>query len=87
MEYKIDEGFGNYIIIEPLKESTILVTDELSKIFKILHIGSNMDIPDKLKIGDLILVAPNSIEKLNIWNPPVYFIRESDVIAKISIKT
>ena len=35
------------------------------------------------RINDLIIVAPNSVESTMMENEKVYFVRESDIIAKV----
>jgi hypothetical protein len=68
----------DYIIIEPYDENSVFKAEETATVFKIISSGNI-----HFKAGDLIIVVPNSVEKTRMGNKTVYFISQSNVVAKV----
>lgn len=89
MEYQIDTALGKHVIVEPLDKSNILHTEETATVFKIVSIGNEIDLKytmgviKTIKEYDLIIVAPNTVESTMMGNKKVYFVMDSDIIAKV----
>ena len=83
-EYKIIDGLSHYIIVEPIQKSTVFQAEEIATIFKVISFGQICQV--EISPGDLIIVAANSVEKCMMNNQWIYYIRDTDAIARISIK-
>lgn len=89
MEYQVDFALGKHIIVEPVDESGILRAEEAASIFKVVSFGIDCLNCSELKSGilinkgDFIIVAQNSVEHAMMGGKKVYFVVESDVIAKV----
>ena len=86
IEYEIDSSIGHYLIIEPIEKNSVLKSEEISTVFKVISyrtFGEDMiDIAD----GDLIIVPKDAVESVMVGTKYIYFVRETDVVAKVSIK-
>lgn len=85
MEFKLDRALDRFIIVEPAEKSTVLKADEISTVFLVISVGEESK--TSLSDGDFVIVTPNSIEKSLIGQKEVYYVRESDIIAKVSLRT
>ena len=89
MAYKVTIALGKHIIIEPVEKSTVLKADEISTVFKVVSFPFNCSLGSHVKsdihfnIGDLIIVREQSVQKTKMGDMEVYFVEESDVIAKV----
>ena len=75
--YKIKYAIGNYVIIEPMDKSTVLKTEETATIFKVISVGQHV------KSGDLIIVAPGSVERTMMQDKEVFYVLDTSIIATI----
>ena len=94
MGFIIDSALGHNIIIEPFEKSTVLKAEETATVFKILSLGIEVDRINcgnswyqryEFKVGDLIIVEPNSVQKAVMGDKDVYYIKDSDVLAKVKV--
>lgn len=85
-KYEIDKAFNRYIVVEPYEKSTVLQTEETATVFKVISHGIPYDVDKGSFVsleGDLIIVAPNCVEKTMMGDKEVHYIRDADVIAVI----
>ena len=90
MEFELSTALGRYIVVEPYEKSSILKANEISTVFKIISINERNDChsinPNSLVNGDLIIVIPNSVEHCMMGTKEIYYVRESDIIAKVNVR-
>lgn len=80
MTFKINNAYGNYVVIEPLERSSVLKADEISTVFIVVATTSDI----LLCIGDLVIVTPGSVEKTKMGTKDIYYVRESEIVATVS---
>lgn len=89
MSYSIISAVGNFIVVEAAEESKVLKTEETSTVLRVISVGETVNNNDKpftinfIMPGDLIIVYPNSVEKAMMGGKWVYFVRNTDVIARL----
>lgn len=83
-EFSIQGAIGNHIIIEPVEKSSVLKAEEISTVFKVVSIGNNSELVLNLCIGDLIIVAPGSVEKVKMGYKDVYYVGGTSVVSKVT---
>lgn len=81
--FQLDQASGKFIVVEPYEKSTVLQAEEIATVFKVLSVGNLTE--DELLVGELIIVFPKSVEKTMMGQTEVFFIRDTDVIAKVKL--
>ena len=89
MGYAVDIALGEHIIVEPVEKSTVLKAEQISTIFRVVafpfgsKIGSHVKSDIHFNVGDLIVVENRSLKDLKMGSQIIYYVYESDVVAKI----
>ena len=82
-QFKLEVGLGRYVILEPAEKSTILKAEEVSTVFKVISIGNMCEFLDVLE-NLLVIVLPNSVEKCMMGDKEVLYVRDTDIIGRVT---
>lgn len=93
MDYKIDFGLGEHILLEPEEKSTVFEASEVSTVFKVVDFGAECHQVARttldgskthINIGDLVIVEPSSLKESRMGGEKVYWVYQSEVVAKVT---
>lgn len=94
MGFIIDSALGHNVIVEPHEKSTVLKAEETATVFKVISFGKEADrtpvgngwySKDEIKVDDLIIVEPNTVQKAVMGDKDVYYVKCSDILAKVKV--
>ena len=90
MNYEIDFGIGEHVILEPNEVSTVLETSETATIFKVVSFGwgctkvaAYVKSGTQFTFGDFVIVEPNSIKQCRMNDKVIYWVYPNEVVAKL----
>ena len=85
--FQLDQALGRYVVVDPAEKSSVLRAEEIATVFKVISIGCSCEgfgFSDvKLAVDALVIVYPGTVQKVMMGHKEVYFVRDSDIIAKV----
>lgn len=87
VDYKVEYGLGDHIIIEPIETNSVIKT--ALAVYRVISFGvsyedlTTIHVPFLVK-GDLIAVEPEVVMDLRVGSKKLFYIRKSNVICKLS---